>query len=196
MFDKKIVSNEFNIHESVKCVYSRFNGNKCVIICLYVDVMLIFGTDSKSIKLTKSLLSSNFDMKDIGLADLILGIKIIKNEHGLVLTQSHYIEKILKKFNYYDCKPMSIPFASNIILYPNTSRAVSQLEYTCVIGCLMYVVTCTRLDITFVVEKLSRYTINPSQAHWQAVYKILKYLKHTIDYDIYYTRYPIDILQF
>ena len=74
-----------------------------MIICLYVDDMLIFSTDSECIKLTKSLLSSNFDMKDVGLTNVILRIKIIKNENGLVLTQSHYIENILKKFNYYDC---------------------------------------------------------------------------------------------
>jgi len=189
-FDKVIVSNGFNIHESDKCVYSRFNGNKGVIICLYVDDMLIFGTDSESIELTKLLLSSNFDMKDMGLADVILGIKIIKNENGLVLTQSHYIEKILKKFNYYDCKSVSTPFDSNIRLYPNTGRSVSQLEYARVIGCLMYAMTCTRPDIAFAVGKLSRYTSNPSQAHWQAVYRILKYLKHTMDYGIYYTGYP------
>ena len=54
----------------------------------------------------------------------------------------------------------------------------------------MYAMTCARLDITFAVGKLSRYTSNPSQAHWQAVYRILKYLKHTMDYGIYYTRYP------
>ena len=76
-FDKVIVSNGFNILESNKCVYSIFNGNKCVIIYLYVDDMLIFVIDSESIKLTKSLLSFNFDMEDMGLADVILGIKII-----------------------------------------------------------------------------------------------------------------------
>ena len=54
----------------------------------------------------------------------------------------------------------------------------------------MYAMTCTRPDIAFAVGKLSRYTSNPSQAHWQAVYRILKYLKHTMDYGIYYTGYP------
>ena len=136
-----------------------------MIICLYVDDMLIFCTDSESIKLTKSLLSSNFDMKDMRLTNVILRIKIIKNEHVLILTQSHYIEKILKKFNYYNCKPMSTHFDSNIRLCPNTGRAISQLEYAQIIGCLIYAMTCTRPDIAFVVGKLSRYIINPSQAH-------------------------------
>ena len=85
---------------------------------------------------------------------------------------------------------MSTPFDSNIRLYPNAGRSVSQLEYASIIGCLMYAMTCTRPDIAFAVGKLSRYTSNPSQAHWQAVYRILKYLKHTMDYGIYYTGYP------
>lgn len=63
-FDKVIISNGFKIHKYDKCVYR----NKSVIICLYVDDMLIFGTDSESIKLAISLLSSNFDIKDMGLA--------------------------------------------------------------------------------------------------------------------------------
>ena len=54
----------------------------------------------------------------------------------------------------------------------------------------MYAMTCTRPDIAFAVGRLSRYTCNPSQLHWQAVYRILKYLKHTLDYGIHYTGYP------
>ncbi|KAH9688011.1 Shikimate O-hydroxycinnamoyltransferase [Citrus sinensis] len=51
--------------------------------------------------------------------------------------------------------------------------------------------TCTRPNIAFAIGKLSRYTSNPSQAHWQAVCRILKYLKHTMDYGIYCTGYPL-----
>ncbi|KAH9688010.1 Shikimate O-hydroxycinnamoyltransferase [Citrus sinensis] len=55
----------------------------------------------------------------------------------------------------------------------------------------MYAMTCTRPNIAFAIGKLSRYTSNPSQAHWQAVCRILKYLKHTMDYGIYCTGYPL-----
>ena len=72
--DKVIVSNGFRIHESDKCVYNKFTGNKGVIICLYVDDMLIFGTDNDVVESTKSFLSSSFSMKDMGLADVILTI--------------------------------------------------------------------------------------------------------------------------
>ena len=57
--------------------------------------MLIVGSSDKIIKATKNMLNSKFDMKDIGLADVILGVKITRTPNGLALSQSHYIDKIL-----------------------------------------------------------------------------------------------------
>nr|GEW18775.1 hypothetical protein [Tanacetum cinerariifolium] len=75
-------------------------------------------------------------------------------------------------------------------LMPNRGLAVSQLEYSRVIGCLMYAMTCTRPDIAFILEKLSRYTSNPGTQHWQAIQRVLKYLKKTMDYRLVYFGYP------
>ncbi|GJS09344.1 zinc finger, CCHC-type containing protein [Tanacetum coccineum] len=63
-------------------------------------------------------------------------------------------------------------------------------KYSRVIGCLMYAMTCTRPDIAFVVGKRSRYTSNPGTQHWQAIQRVLKYLKKTMDYILTYT-YPL-----
>jgi hypothetical protein len=190
-FVKAVVANGFKIHNSDKCVYSKFHKNQGVIICLYVDDMLIFGIDFESIENTKNLLSSSFDMKDLGIADVILGIRIVRNENGLVLNQSHYIEKVLKRFNQFDCKPVCTPFDASMKLYPNTGRVVNQLEYTRVIGYLMYAMTCTRPDIAYAVGKMSRYTSNPSHIHWNVVHRILRYLRRTMDYGILYSGYPM-----
>ena len=70
-----------------------------VIICLYVDDMLIVGNDDKMIISTKNMLNSRFNMKDIGPSDVILGIKIIRTSYGLTLSQSHYVGNILGKFD-------------------------------------------------------------------------------------------------
>ncbi|GJS59346.1 hypothetical protein Tco_0654130 [Tanacetum coccineum] len=80
---------------------------------------------------------------------------------------------------------------TNEKLMPNNGQAVSQLEYSRVIGCLMYAITCTRHDIAFVVGRLSRYTSNPSTQHWQAIQRVLKYLKKTMDYSLTYTGYSL-----
>ncbi|GKC07331.1 hypothetical protein Tco_0998941 [Tanacetum coccineum] len=132
-----------------KCVYSKFDETgKGVIICLYVDDMLIFGTYQVLVDLTKEFLSLKLSMKDIGEAN------------------------VLKKFNYFDCTPVSTPMATSEKLIPNNGQAVSQLDSSRVIGCLMYVMTCTRPDIAFAVGKLSRYTSNYGTQHWQAIQQI------------------------
>ena len=67
-------------------------------LCLYVDDMLIIDSNNDIIKATKRMLTSKFNMKDLGVADVILGIKISRKSNGLVLSQSHYIKKVLEKF--------------------------------------------------------------------------------------------------
>ncbi|GKA93201.1 zinc finger, CCHC-type containing protein [Tanacetum coccineum] len=190
-FDEVVLSNDYLLKQADKCVYSKFDETgKGVIICLYVDDMLIFGTDQVQVGLTKEFLSSRFSMKDMGEADVILGIRIKHESNGMAISLSHYIEKVLNKFNYFDCTPVSTPIDTSKKLMPNNGQAVSQLEYSRVIGCLLYAMTCTRLDISFVVGKLSRYTSNPSTQHWQAIQRVLKYSKKTMDYRLTYTGYP------
>ncbi|GKE24478.1 zinc finger, CCHC-type containing protein [Tanacetum coccineum] len=99
--------------------------------------------------------------KDMGEVDVILGIKINQESNGIEISQSHYIEKVLKKFNYFDCTPVSTLIDTSKKLMPNNGQVVSQLEYSRVISCLMYAITCTRPNIAFDVGKLSRNTSNP-----------------------------------
>ncbi|GKC38680.1 zinc finger, CCHC-type containing protein [Tanacetum coccineum] len=151
-FDEVVLSNGYLLNQADKCVYRKFDASgKGVIICLYVDDMLIFGTDQVQLDLTKEFLSSRFFMKDMGKADVILGIRIKHESNGIAISQSHYIKKVLKKFNYSDCTLVSTPLDTCEKLMPNRGLDVSQLEYSRVIGCLMYVMTCTRPDTAFAV---------------------------------------------
>ncbi|GJZ26064.1 zinc finger, CCHC-type containing protein [Tanacetum coccineum] len=102
---------------------------------------------------------NKFSMKDMGEADVILGIRIKHKSNGIAISQSYYIEKVLKKFNYFDCTPVSTP--------------MDTMPY-----------------IAFDVGKLSRYTSNPGTQHWQAIQRVLKYLKKTMDYRLTYIGYP------
>ncbi|GKB29982.1 zinc finger, CCHC-type containing protein [Tanacetum coccineum] len=161
-----------------------------VIICLYVDDMLLFGTDQNQVDETKKFLSSRFSMKDMGEPDVILGIKIKRENKGIVIIQSHYIEKILKKFNREDCSLVSTLIDSVEKLKPNTGKPVDQLEYSRAIGSLVYAMTSTRPDIAYAVGRLSRFTSNPSRQHWPAITKVFKYLKGTMNYGLSYVGYP------
>ena len=89
-FDDVVLSNGFTLNQSDKCVYSKFDMSvKGVIICLYVDDMLIFGTDQRQVDMTKDFLSSQFSMKDMGEAEVILGIRIKREHQGISISQSH-----------------------------------------------------------------------------------------------------------
>ncbi|GJU95107.1 zinc finger, CCHC-type containing protein [Tanacetum coccineum] len=128
----------------------------------------LLNQSDKCVDLTKEFLSSRFSMKDMGEADVILGIKIKHESNRIAISQSHYIKKVLKKFNYFDFTPVSTPMDTSEKMMPNNGQAVSQLEYSRVIGFLMYDMTCTRPDIASVMGKLSRYTSNPgyTDASW------------------------------
>nr|GEZ01815.1 zinc finger, CCHC-type [Tanacetum cinerariifolium] len=135
------------------------------------------GNEHKVFDKTKKFLSSRFLMKDMGEADVILGIKIKRKNKGIVITQSHYIEKILKKFDREDCSSVSTPMDPVEKLKLNTGKLVDQLEYSRAIGWLMYAMTGTRPDIAYVVGRLSRFTSNPSRQHWKAITRLFKYLR-------------------
>ena len=169
-FDETILLYGFKLNQSDKCVYSKFNdkGND-VIICLYVDDMLIFSTSLLQAKKVNDYLSSVFKMKDMGEADIILGLKIIRSNDRIILSQSHYIEKILKRFDMLECCLVSTPLDGSMKLLPYQDSPISQLSCSKIIRSLMYAMTSTRLDITYVVGKLSRYTSNPRPSHWIAI---------------------------
>ncbi|CAM8920197.1 unnamed protein product [Rhodiola kirilowii] len=127
-FDEVILSSGFKLNQADKCIYSKFdNSGNGVIICLYVDDMLIFCNNQKQVDLSKDFLSSSFAMKDMGEADVILGIRIKRENKGITLSQSHYVEKVLKKFNYLNCSPISTPMDTSVKILPNMGEEVSQL---------------------------------------------------------------------
>ncbi|KAL0301515.1 UNVERIFIED_CONTAM: Retrovirus-related Pol polyprotein from transposon TNT 1-94, partial [Sesamum radiatum] len=109
------------------------------------------------------MLSSHFDMKDLGEANFILGMKITKTCDGIFLDQSHYIDKILRKYNFIDCKHVTTPFDPSIHLFPveNDDDVINQKEYASLIGSLRYATDCTRPDIAYAVGVLSRFTSKP-----------------------------------
>ena len=161
-----MMSHGFKINECDKCVYVKEVEHGYVIVCLYVDDMLIISSDDKIITSTKNMLNSRFDMKDMGLVDVILGIKLIRRSYGLILSKSHYVDNILGKFDKDNSEIARTPVDVTLNLSKNKGESVSQVEYSRVIGSLMYLMSCIRLDITYSISKLSSYTSNPRSRHW------------------------------
>ena len=131
-------------------------------MCLYVDGILIFGSSLKVIEEVKESLSNNFEMKDLGEADVILNIRLLREGDGRVTQfQSHYVEKVLSRFGFSVCAPAPTPYDLSVLLRKNQKIERDHLRYSQIIGSLMYFASATRPDISFVVCKLSRFVSNP-----------------------------------
>ena len=129
-FDTTLTSAGFTVNEADRCVYYRHGEGNFVILCLYVDDILIFGTNIDAINGVKSFLSKSFDMKDLGEANVILNIKLIKNESGITLLQSHYVEKVLSQFGFMDSKPSPTPYDPSVTLRKNKNIGRDHLRYS------------------------------------------------------------------
>jgi hypothetical protein len=189
-FDTTLTGAGFAVNETDRCVYYRHSGGQSVILCLYVDDILIFGTNIDIINEVKSFLSKSFDLKDLGEAYVILNIKLIKEDTRITLSQSHYVEKALSRFGFMDSKPSPTPYDHSVTLRKNKKIARDQLRYSQIIGSLMYLASTTKPDISFVMCKLSRYMSNLGNDHWHALEKVLRYLKGTMSIGIHYSRHP------
>src|SRR5437762_13904561 len=113
--------------------------------CMWMT-RLIFGTSINVINEVKSFLSKCFDMKDLGEADVILNIKLNKDESGITLSQSHYVEMIWSHFGFMDSKPSPTPYDPSVILRKNKKEPRDQLRYSQIIGSLMYLASAIRPD--------------------------------------------------
>ena len=110
-------------------MYTKCKDRDCVIIQLYVHDMLIFDTSLDMVLSTKQFLASQFDMKDMGEAKVILGVNIARMDDSIMLSQEHYVEKILKMFGHFEVKLVSTPYDPNTHLMKNQGDLVTQFEY-------------------------------------------------------------------
>ena len=116
------------MNQTNKCVYRKFdNHENVVIICLYVDDILIFGTNLVQVQEAKSFLYRSFQMNDMGETDVILGIKIIRDDSRIKLSQFHYMKKVLKRFSMLDKTLVSNPMEPDMIFSKHTGQPISQI---------------------------------------------------------------------
>ena len=127
-------------------------------------------------------------MKDLGAAKKILGMEIIRERKSgkLYLSQQGYIEKVLRRFNMQDTKPVSTPLASHFrlssALCPQSDDDIeymSGVPYSSAVGSLMYTMVCYRPDLSHALSVVSRFLANPDKEHWKAVQWIFRYLRGT-----------------
>lgn len=190
VFHSFISNLEFNQSMSDPCVYSKYVDNSLTVIIVFVDDVLIASDDLQSINDVKTALSNEFKMKDLGCMSYFLGIDFSFENDSINMNQARCIDKVLDRFNMTECKPKIIPCDPSIVkLSANDSQEMSDCKlYQEIVGSLIYLMSCSRPDITYIVSKLSQFMSNPTKAHFNAAKDVLRYLKGTKDYFLKFTK--------
>ena len=193
---------DFTMIDEDHCIYVKKSNRNFVILSLYIDDILLAGNNLEYVKTVKSWLSKSFDMKDMGEADYILGVKIQRDrsKNFLSLFEETYIKKILERFRMNSCKLMDTLIARgetlSLEMCPKTEKEkedMSRVPYSSVVGSLLYAMMCARPDICYAASLVSRYQFNPGRDHWKAVKRIFRYLKGTTDYTLCYSGFDLFI---
>ena len=179
----------YNRLNSDHCAYyKRFEDNDFIILLLYVDDMLVAGLNKDWIQELKAQLAREFEMKDLGPANKILGMQIHRdrNNKKIWLSQKNYLKKILWHFNMHDCKSISTPLSVNFKLSSSMCpsneaerKEMSRVLYASAVRSLMFVIICTRPNIAKVMRAVSWYMANPGGEHWKTMKRILRYIRGT-----------------
>ena len=138
----------------------------------------------------KNDLSKRFKMKDIGILSWFLGIQFNFRDNSISMSQSNFICKVLDKFDMKDSNPKSIPCDINVNKFncEESKLLENPTLYREIVGSLIYIMSCTRPDLSYIVTKLSQYMNKPTKAHLNYAKDVLRYLKRTVNYDLVFRK--------
>jgi histone deacetylase 1/2 len=163
-----------------------------VFMLVYVDDIIIVSSTSAAADQLLRQLRTEFPVKDLGTLNFFLGVEVKHTRDGVVLAQKKYISDLLTRTNMLQAKGLSTPMATSEKLSRLDGTALSPADatrYRSVVGALQYL-TLTRPDICFCVNKVCQFLQNPTDVHWTAVKRILRYLKQTQSFGLLLQKSP------
>ncbi|RVX00255.1 Retrovirus-related Pol polyprotein from transposon RE1 [Vitis vinifera] len=162
----------YGLKQSPRAWFSRFSS-------VVQEFGMLRSSDQDGIQKLKQHLFTHFQTKDLGKLKYFLGIEIAQSSSGVVLSQRKYALDILEETGMLDCKPVDTPMDPNVKLVPGQGEPLGDPgRYRRLVGKLNYL-TITRPDISFPVSVVSQFLQSPCDSHWDAVIRILRYIKST-----------------
>lgn len=162
-------------------------------VTTYVDDLLLFTNNQELKQSIIKKLEGKFKVRNLGPVSRVLGINVYRNrsKREITLDQKDYIENVLKRFNMENCKPVKTPLDPNQILTkemaPEEDTEISEMKnvpYKEALGSLMYAYLVTRMDLGCAVSTLGAFAENPGKTHWNALKRVLRYIKGTKDFKL------------
>lgn len=164
------------------------NNGVIMYLLVYVDDLVLTGNNLQETASFVGKLSKRFSLKDLGQLHYFLGVEAMFTSSGLLLTQHKYIRELIDKFGMTGAKTTATPMATNHnLLLKDGTGSVDEKMFRQAIGCLQYL-SLTRPDLAFSTNKLAQFMHAPTQAHWIALKRLLRYLKGTMYHGIFLHR--------
>ncbi|KAL3749900.1 hypothetical protein ACJRO7_010945 [Eucalyptus globulus] len=186
--DEHLLGLGFKKSLSESTLYVKKLVSDLVVVSLYVDDMMVTGSNSAQITAFKQEMMKMFEMTDLGEMSYFLGMEVRQTQNEVFICQKKYLKEILRRFNMEECKSVSTPMGHKEKLQKEDGSApADERVYRSLIGCLMYL-TATRPDIMFPVSVLSRFLNCASELHMVAAKRVLRYLRGTLSYGIKFCR--------
>ena len=188
----------FNQLKSDYCCYVQRSKEGQTILLIWVDNFLSISDQDELNDRIKTELNKHFKVKSLGQLSIIIGVKVHQEDHLIEISQTHYIDTLLKKYRLQDANPVSTPMDLNIKLDALEGEASEDSKdqllinhgYANLIRSLMYLTIATQPDIAYLINKLVQYMLAPKAKHWTAVKRVFRYLKGTRQYKLTYRGSP------
>ena len=174
---KYLIENGYMRGTIDKTLFIKKNGLDYIFVQIYVDDIIFGSTNDLLCKEFETVMHKKFQMSSMGELTYFLGLQVKQVQNGIFINQSKYVQDILVKFKFQDCKSASTPVDTRCKLTPDLEgEDVDQHSYRAMIGSLMYL-TASRPDIMFGVCLCARFQSTPKVSHCIAVKRIFRYLK-------------------
>ncbi|CAI7828010.1 unnamed protein product [Closterium sp. NIES-53] len=154
-------------------------------VFVYVDDLVFATADTEALAHVKSELQKRHMCTDLGELTSYLGLRITRDraQRTITLTQSHMVQQVLQRFGFTYSSPHSTPLPTGHSLSapPSDESVEPSGPYPELVGCLMYLMTCTRPELAYPLSLLARYVApgRHRKVHWDAAKRVLQYLCST-----------------
>ncbi|KAG7559036.1 Integrase catalytic core [Arabidopsis thaliana x Arabidopsis arenosa] len=183
-----LTENGFKRGSVDKTLFIFEEGKDILIVQIYVDDIVCGSTKQQLVNDFVQSMTKEFEMSMVGAMSYFLGLQIKQTDEGIHISQGTYAKELIQRFGLQTSKTSKTPMSSTTKLSADEAgESVDEKLYRAMIGSLLYL-TASRPDLCFSVGVCARYQANPKQSHLNAVKRILKYVKGTTDYGLYYSK--------
>ncbi|GKE11511.1 retrovirus-related pol polyprotein from transposon TNT 1-94 [Tanacetum coccineum] len=185
---KFLLANNFFKGAVDPTLFTRKSGKHILLVQIYVDDIIFASTDHNACHIFSKEMSSKFQMSMMGQMSFFLGLQVSQSPRGIFINQAKYALETLKKYGMDLSDPVDTPMVDRLKLDEDLMGIpVDQTRFRGMVGSLMYL-TASRPDLVFAVCMCARYQAKPTKKHFEAIKRVFRYLKGTINMGLWYPK--------